>query len=118
MLRIEIDEPQDKCLKEPTGCIRGWFAARDTDLPETFHFEIGGTPVAHSAIKREDVEGAMPGHAIAGFLIPYDLSFYLPNIDEQGLAIRLILPEYSAKTLRFKIAESALGACLAAASDF
>ncbi len=116
-LRLEIDEPKDRRLTASSGLIRGWFAARDIDLPEEFHFEIGKTIVPHRILKREDVEGAMPGHSVMGFGIHYDLSLYLPYIEENGLAIRLILPEYPTRTLRFKITEGALVNCLAAASD-
>jgi len=34
VLRVEIDDPMDQRLTAPTGEIRGWFAARDIDLPD------------------------------------------------------------------------------------
>jgi hypothetical protein len=59
----------------------------------------------------------LPHHAIAGFLLRYDLSSYLPDIDGDTLVIRLNLADFRARTLRFKIEEVALAHCLAAASE-
>jgi hypothetical protein len=116
-LRLEIDDPQDHFLRTAAGEIRGWFAASDIDLPEDYYFEVGSVRLPHRAIPRSDVEDVMPGYAISGFVIAYDLAEYLPYIDGQQWTVRLLLPEYRPKLLKFTIAESALGNCLAAASD-
>jgi len=117
VLRVEIDDPIDQRLTAPTGEIRGWFAARDIDLPEDYRFQVGAVPVLCREVKREDVEEMLPYHAVGGFVLRYDLSLYLPYIDGNKLIIQLILPEYRTRVLRFKIEERALAACLASASD-
>jgi hypothetical protein len=118
LLRVEIDYPMDQHLTTPKGEIRGWFAARDVDLPENFRFEVGTMPVPFQAVKREDVEAMLPYHAVAGFIVRYDLTAYLPYIDGLNLIIRLILPEYQTRSLRFRIEPRALASCLASASEF
>jgi hypothetical protein len=116
-LRLEIDDPQDQYLRTATGEIRGWFAASDLDIPEDYWFEVGSVRIPHRTVRRADVEDVMPGYAIAGFVITYDLAEYLPYIDGQQWKVQLILPDFRPKLLKFTIAESALGNCLAAASD-
>ena len=115
-LRLEIDDPQDRYLRTRTGRIHGWFAASDIDIPETYSFEAGSVLIPHRTVRRTDVEEVMPGYAISGFVIPYDLAEYLPYIDGRFWMVRLVLPEYRPKLLKFTIAESALGSCLAEAS--
>src|SRR4051812_19097817 len=96
-LRLEIDDPQDHCLRTATGEIRGWFAASDIEIPEDYYFEVGSVRVPHLTVKREDVEDVMPGYVISGFVITYDLAEYLPYIDGQFWTLRLVLPEYRPK---------------------
>lgn len=114
---MEIDHPIDHRLISPTGEIRGWFAAQDIDLPEAYRFQVGTVRVPCREVKREDVEAMLPYHAVGGFVLRYDLSLYLPYIDGNKLLIQLVLMEYRTRSLRFKIEESALAACLAEASD-
>ena len=117
VLRVEIDDPADQLLTGPTGEIRGWFAARDIDLPEDYRFRVGAVAVPHREVKREDVEAMLPYHAVGGFVLRYDLFLYLPYIDGNKFVMQLILPEYRTRVLRFSISEAALAACLASASD-
>jgi len=116
-LRLEIDDPQDHYLRMAVGEIHGWFAASDIDIPEDYWFEVGSVRIPHRTVSRADVEGVMPGYAVAGFVITYDLAEYLPYIDGHQWKVRLILPDFRPKLLKFTIAENALGNCLAAASD-
>lgn len=116
-LRIEIDDPHDRSITQPAGLIRGWFATRDLEIPETFSFQLAGITLPHSIIKREDVESALPGHTIVGFKVHYELQDYLPYIQQNRLAIRLILDGYDSFLLRFTVKDSALAICLAAASS-
>jgi hypothetical protein len=117
-LRIEIDDPLDRCLEKPAGTIRGWFAAIDLEIPEDFTLHVGVISLPYSVVKREDVEAAMPDYTIGGFETRYDLASYLPYIQEDNyLVIRLTLPGYSPYSLRFKIKDSALATCLEAAGD-
>lgn len=117
VLRVEIDDPADQLLTGPAGEIRGWFAARDINLPEDYRFRVGMVAVPHREVKREDVESMLPYHAVGGFVLRYDLLNYLPYIDGNKLVMQLILPEYRTRYLRFTISEGALAACLASASD-
>jgi hypothetical protein len=117
VLRVEIDDPADQLLTGPSGEIRGWFAARDIDLPEDYRFRVGTVAVPHREVKREDVEAMLPYHAVGGFVLRYDLSLYLPYIDGTKFVIQLLLPEYRNRSLRFTISETAMAACLASASD-
>jgi hypothetical protein len=112
-LRIEIDHPEKRRISQPSGVIRGWFAALDRELPETFEFRIDGIVLPYKVVRREDVEKAMPDYLIAGFDIPYDLVSYLPYIENRRLMVHLKLPDFAAIALRFKIEESALASCLA-----
>jgi hypothetical protein len=114
-LRVEIDDPQSYCLGKPVGIIRGWLAAGvvKRGLSETLEFRVGGIAVPHRLVNRGDVEAMMEDHMIIGFEIPYDLSLYLPNIQNQCVAIRMKLVGYDPLFLRFQIAENALAICLA-----
>jgi hypothetical protein len=111
-VRVEIDNPLDRCLRKPAGSIIGWFAAHTHDMPEEVEFRIGPIRLPHKIIPRPDVEGAMQGYCVVGFEIRYELSNYLPYIDDLKLVIRLIAPEYYPISLRLKIQESALAQCL------
>ena len=117
MIRLEVDDPPRYYLSKAQGDIRGWFASVDVELPEEFWFEIGNVRIAHRRVLREDVETAMPECNVVAFLIPYDLKKLLPYIDGQSLTIRLILPEYPSRIVKFTIAEGAMANCLAAASE-
>jgi hypothetical protein len=112
-LRLQIDDPENRRITQPSGVIRGWFAALDCELPETFEFRIDGIVLPHKMVAREDVEESMPDHLIAGFDIPYDLVPYLPYIQDRRLIVHLKLPDFDSIALRFKIEESALASCLA-----
>src|SRR5579871_2641735 len=116
-LRVEVDDPADRRLIEPTGYIRGWFATVDTEIPEDFHLTIAGSALPYDIVKREDVQAALPGHSVVGFRIPYDLSVCLPHIQDEQLIIDLALPGYDPYRLRFKIENSALAACLESAGE-
>jgi hypothetical protein len=116
-LRVEIDEPENRLIEEDIGFILGWFATRDGEIPETFEFRIGGILVPHRVVDRADVESVLPDYTIVGFLIPYDLSFYLPQIQNNRLLIQLTLPGYNPHILRLGITENALATCVAAACD-
>ena len=116
MLRVEIDDPADRLITEPSGLIRGWFGSRDQELPETFEFRINGMIVPHRLVSRPDVEGAMPDHHIVGFDIQYNLSAYLPYIEDSRFTMCLTMPDYDSYPVRFKIKDHALAICLAAAS--
>lgn len=115
-LRVEIDDPPNRCIEQPVGIIRGWFASSDIEIPDDFSFQLAGIRLPHCIVKREDVEGALPEFTIVGFTIPYDLSDYLPNIQNNRLMIRLMLSGYDPYLMRFTIKDSALSLCLAAAS--
>jgi hypothetical protein len=115
VLRVEIDDPADQRIENTEGVIRGWFAARDMEIQETFRFRIDGLKLPHRVVRREDVELAMPGHLIVGFEIPYDLLFYLPYIQNHRLTIEMIAPNYGTSSFRFQIAGTALAMSVAAA---
>lgn len=114
-LRIEIDDPQSLRITKPVGVLRGWFATRDGELPETCTFRIGGMTLPYQMVRRMDVEELMPEHSVRGFEIPYNLSDYLPYIQDNLLVVRLMLAEYAPFVFRFRIDSSALGCCLASA---
>jgi hypothetical protein len=114
-LRIEIDDPLSRSIEKPDGFIRGWCASRDLEIPDAFSFQIAGITVPHRVETREDVEGALPGHTIIGFAIPYDLFDYLPDIQDNRLDIRLMLSGYDSHLLRFKVEDRVLAVCLASA---
>jgi hypothetical protein len=114
-LRVEIDDPHDRSLGKPVGIIRGWFATRDLDFPEEFQFQIGGIILPHDVVRREDVEAAMPDYSIMGFTVEYDLSSYLPYVQDNRLVIHLTLPGYDPYLMRFNVDDSALAICLAEA---
>ena len=115
VLQVEIDDPADRRIENPEGVIRGWFAARDMEIQETFRFRIDGLKLPHRVVRRDDVELVMPGHLIVGFEIPYDLLFYLPYIQNNRLTIEMIFPNYNTLSFRFQIAETALAMCVSAA---
>jgi hypothetical protein len=117
VLRVEIDYPIDQKLTTSKGEICGWFAALDMDLPETLCFEIGSKRIPCQQVKREDVESMLPYHAVGGFILQYDLTSYLPHIANKTLEIRMSLPHYRPRTLKFRVAERVLANCVAAASD-
>jgi hypothetical protein len=117
-LRVEIDEPESRVIGKASGVIRGWFAARDVEIEDKMEFRIGGITVPHRLVERVDVEAALPGYKIVGFLIPYDLSLFLPQIQDNRLMIELLLPDYDPYLLRLGIKESALATCVSAAGDF
>ena len=113
---MEVDEPESRVIGKPVGVIRGWFAMRDdVEVPESFEFRLGGVIVPHGIVQRVDVEAALPDYRIVGFTIPYDLSDYLPEIQNNGMVIQLTLPGYDAMFLRFKVEDKALAICLATA---
>ena len=112
-LRIEIDEPLGRLIGQPAGVIRGWFASPNEEIGEDFYFQVAGIRLPHCIEKREDVEGALPGLIIVGFKIHYDLSDYLPHIQNNRLNVRLISSAYDPYLLRFTIVDRALGICLA-----
>ena len=114
-LRVEIDDPTDRLITEPSGIIRGWFGSRDQELPDTFEFRISGTLVPHRVVSRRDVESAMPDHNVVGFDIPYNLSAYLPYIEDSRFTMCLTVPDYDSYPVRFTIKDQALANCLAAA---
>jgi len=116
-LRVEIDDPQNYCLGKPMGIIRGWLAAGAVKkgLSETLEFRVGGSAMPHRLVNRGDVEALLADHVVIGFEIPYDLSLYLPNIQNQSVAIRMKLAGYDPMFLRFRIADNALASCLASA---
>lgn len=114
-LRVEIDDPADRLITEPSGIIRGWFSSRDQELPDTFEFRIGGIIVPHRVVSRPDVEGAMPDHDVVGFDILYDLFAYLPCIEDSRFTMYLTIPEYDPYPVRFTIKDQALANCLVAA---
>jgi hypothetical protein len=114
--KLVIDEPRNRCITKPSGTIKGWLALHNYEIPEDIQFRVGPIILPHTLSKREDVEGAMPEHGVAGFQIRYDLSGYLLYIEDQSLSIKLTLPDFSPLTLRFKIQEGVLASCIAAAS--
>lgn len=114
-LRVEIDDPQSRSIEKPAGIIRGWFATRGADVPDEFRFQVGGIALPHRVVERVDVEAAMPGHAIVGFELRYDLSDFLPQIQSGRFGIRLSPAGYDSVMLRFKVEENALALCLASA---
>ena len=115
-LRVEIDDPEKNWIKKPVGVIRGWFATSDLELPEDFHFRVGGVTLPHTLTQRSDVEGAMPDYNILGFNLPYDLFPFLPDISDNRLVIHLDLPGYDPFHIRFRVDDRALAICLEAAS--
>jgi hypothetical protein len=114
-LRVEIDAPADRLVTEASGLIRGWFGSLDQKLPDTFEFRISGMVVPHRLVSRLDVQGAMPDHHIVGFDIPYNLSAYLPYIEDNRFTMCLIMPGYEPYPVRFTIKDHALAMCLATA---
>lgn len=113
---MEVDEPENHVIGKPVGVIRGWFAMRDdVEVPEWFEFRLGGVIVPHSVVDRADVEAVLPDYKIVGFTIAYDLSDYLPDIQNNAMVIQLTLPGYDPKLLRFKVEDKALAICLAIA---
>ena len=114
-LRVEIDDPKDRSIQKPAGVIRGWFATRNIDPPDEFHFQVGAVNLPHSVAERVDVQEVMPDCSIVGFDIRYDLMNHLPQIDDNRLDIQLFIPGYDSVRLRFKIKDSALAICVAAA---
>jgi hypothetical protein len=114
--KVRIDQPHDRCLTKASGVINGWFAIHDEIIPEEFEFRVGPILLPHKVLKRPDVEGAMPDHTIVGFQIWFDLSNYLLYIQDGRLVIEVKMWEYDPFRLQFTIKESALAACIAAAS--
>ena len=114
-LRVEIDDPQNRCIEKTAGAIRGWFATRGQELPESFCFQLCGKTLPHTLENRMDVEAALPGYAIVGFKIEYDLTDYLLYIQNNRLGIQLQVSDYEPYFLRFTVEDSALAVCLAAA---
>ena len=114
-LRVEIDDPIDLRIQQPSGILRGWLAARNEELPAAYTFRIGRMTLPHRPAKRLDVEEAMPDYEVCGFEIRYDLSDLLPHIQNQRLTIRLKAAGYEAFLFRFRIDDAAIGNCLSAA---
>jgi hypothetical protein len=114
--KLIIDHPGNRRLTKMSGTISGWFAIHRYEIPEEFHFQVGPLVLPHTLARREDVEGAMPEHGVTGFQIRFDLMNYLPYIDDKGLMIELLLPDFDPLPLRFAIEENALASCIAAAS--
>ena len=113
--QLKLDRPADMRLDQPVGTIRGWFAASGEESVELLQFRIGGTPARHIVEDRRDVEEILPEHVVTGFLLPFDLSFYMPHIHDQRLTIAMNFIGHGPILLRFSIAEKALAACLATA---
>jgi len=114
--KVIIDQPKDRCITKAAGTINGWFAIHDEVVPGAFEFRVGPILLPHTSMKRPDVEGAMPEFTIVGFQIRFDLSDYLLYLGGGKLVIRVTVPEYDPFRLQFTIKESALAACIAAAS--
>jgi hypothetical protein len=115
--RIVIDQPQNRRLTKSYGAITGWFALRgQQEVPEEMEFRVGPIILPHVVLKRPDVEGAMPEHTVLGFQVRFDLANYLYHIKDNHLDIQLTMADYDSMRLRFTIQESAMAACIAAAS--
>ena len=96
--KVVIDLPEKRRITKASGVINGWFAVREQqDIPEELAFRVGPIPLPHHILKRPDVEGAMPGHAIVGFQIQFDLSNYLLYIQDSRLVIQAAVSGRSLK---------------------
>lgn len=113
--KVVIDTPHDRCIAKPSGAIIGWLAVHHYEMPE-LQFRVGPIILPHTILKREDVEGAMPEHSVAGFRVRFDLNDYLLYIDDNRLTIQVTLPDFDPLSLRFTIMEGVLASCIAAAS--
>lgn len=115
--RVVIDQPQTRCLTTAVGAINGWFALREKEeIPEELEFRVGPIILPHVMLKRPDVEDAMPEHIVVGFQIRFDLSNYLLYIADGRLVIDATIAGYDPFRLQFKIQDSAMAVCIAAAS--
>jgi hypothetical protein len=110
--RLEIDRPVDCVIVKPVDVIRGWFSTSGGETLEVLNFRLGGIVVPHVAEERWDVEEVLPEHVVKGFLIPFDLAFYIQYIEDKCLVLQLTLVGYDPIPLTFTIEESALAICL------
>ena len=109
-----IDDPEDRCIRKSVCTIRGWCSSDKARSLKDLRFFIEERPVRHSPQIRPDAEAASSGMPAAGFLIRLDLSFYLPDVKDNELVVRLVVPGEDPFSFRFRIAPGVVASCLAA----
>jgi hypothetical protein len=110
-----IDDPEDRCIRKSVVTIRGWCSSDEVRSLKGLRFLIGASPVPYSKQLRPDVEAACSGMPTAGFLVRLDLSYYLPVVKDNELAMCLVVPGEDPVPFRFRIAPGVVATCLAAA---
>lgn len=112
-----IDDPEDRCIREPVCNIRGWCSSDKAKNLKDLHFLIGASLAPHSTQIRPDVEATFPGMPSAGFRIRLDLSFYVPAVEDNEIVMFLVVRGEDPVPFRFRIAPGVLASCLAAAGS-
>src|SRR5690242_4882225 len=103
-----IDDPKDLGLHLPVCKIRGWCGAPAPGDLDSLRFQIGHLPVLFRSEQRPDAEGAFPGLNIRGFVISFDLSYYLREIEHGELIVGAYVRDAEPAVQRLRVEEKAL----------
>jgi len=114
-MTVFIDEPPEREISHQMCEVRGWCTVPPFGSGR-LRFQIGGTPVLFTSIRRPDVEAAYPREKTYGFVIQLDLSYYMLAIRDSALEIEALVGDADRTTVRFRVSPAALRTCMAAAS--
>ncbi len=118
-IKCQIDEPEDRCIRKPTCKLRGWLVASPN--PGSFEmsrlqFRIGQVVVPHVPTSRPDVEAAFPHQGCTGFLMRFDLTYYMQYVVNDNLVLSAVLPGRQPVQVDLTIDKGLIATCLAAAA--
>jgi hypothetical protein len=115
-LMCHIDQPANREITHTRCEIHGWCSIASPEELQGIRFEIGGVPVLHHKVHRPDVEAVQFDRRVRGFVVHFDLSYYMHAILNDEIVLKLIVTGEQPLELRFKVLPPALAASLAAAS--
>jgi hypothetical protein len=111
---IQIDSPVDHEISERVREIVGWCTVPSYGVDQ-LRFEIDGSPVHYTPVKRIDAEAAYPRERVKGFRLHLDLTCYLHSVRDSKLHLNVIAGDVEESQVQFHVSRSALRICMAAA---
>jgi hypothetical protein len=113
-MMIQIDSPVDRELSQRVCEIEGWCTVPLYGV-DRLRFEIDGSPVLYTPIRRIDAEAAYPRARVKGFRLHIDLTCYMHAVRDSKLHLKVIAGDVEESQVQFHLSRSALRICMTAA---